>query len=82
MSAWPIEFVEIGSYGNISPLHGIPILIKNNIATNDKLNNTGKYGDKFLNFWLNYSQLDLGHSWERKCLATRPSFISFDKPEQ
>ena len=23
------------------PLHGIPILIKNNIATDDKMNNTG-----------------------------------------
>ena len=29
------------AYG-ISPLHGIPILIKNNIATSDKMNNTGK----------------------------------------
>ena len=26
----------------VRPLHGIPILIKNNIATNDKMNNTGK----------------------------------------
>lgn len=26
----------------LGPLHGIPILIKNNIATNDKMNNTGK----------------------------------------
>lgn len=26
------------------PLHGIPILIKNNIATKDKMNNTGKQG--------------------------------------
>lgn len=25
-----------------SPLHGIPILLKNNIATNDEMNNTGK----------------------------------------
>jgi amidase len=26
-----------------SPLHGIPILIKNNIATKDEMNNTGKF---------------------------------------
>jgi len=25
------------------PLHGIPILIKNNIATDDEMNNTGVY---------------------------------------
>jgi len=25
-----------------SPLHGVPILLKNNIATKDKMNNTGQ----------------------------------------
>jgi Asp-tRNA(Asn)/Glu-tRNA(Gln) amidotransferase A subunit family amidase len=26
----------------IRPLHGIPVLLKNNIATADKMNNTGR----------------------------------------
>lgn len=32
------------SHGNLGPLHGIPVLIKDNIATHDKMNNTaGSY---------------------------------------
>jgi amidase len=27
----------------LGPLHGLPILIKNNIATADQMNNTGEY---------------------------------------
>jgi len=27
---------------NASPLHGIPVLLKDLIATNDRMNNTGK----------------------------------------
>jgi hypothetical protein len=44
----------------LGPLHGLPILIKNNIATADQMNNTGKYELPLGNFiFLMNRQLDL-----------------------
>jgi hypothetical protein len=56
----------------LRPLHGIPILIKNNIATMDKMNNTGELISTRSRSWSNSFQPAHGASLEQKFLETPP----------
>lgn len=66
-----------------SPLHGIPILIKNNIATMDKMNNTGESRETLSAAVVDAIELDRGPwlvqrfrgilSWLRSCGLLAPS---------
>ena len=64
-----------------SPLHGIPILIKNNIATDDLMNNTGLYTKTNRKGMATDQFAQLVHSlWsEQRYLAIRPLQQNFGK---
>ena len=70
------QYDAMRANGSITgPLHGIPVLIKNNIATDDLMNNTGNIEELFgcFNCYMNTNenQLDPSRYSVLKCLVTQ-----------